>query len=141
MKKDNAFWNIVDNYENENISLFEACKSLIKLNNNDKNEAIADLELLARNKKSIIEEGSRYINILLSGENNKFYVEMWFEDYEDYIIQSIWFDTPDEAENWYHNTFDYIDENITAELMYSIIDNEGNYGDIDTLTKLSDKRW
>lgn len=62
----------------------------------------------------------------------KYYVE--FENTEDqhlFCLQSVWFDTKEEAINWYINSFDYINqETMIVSLMKSDFDENGHYTDI-----------
>lgn len=62
----------------------------------------------------------------------KYYVE--FENtlgQNQYSIQSKYFDTRDEAIQWYINNFDYVNtDEIVVSLMYAEFDNNGQLDDI-----------
>lgn len=61
----------------------------------------------------------------------KYYIE--FENTEDqnpFCLQSVWFDTKDEAVKWYIKSFDFVQsDTMRAHLMKSEVDEDGNYGD------------
>lgn len=73
----------------------------------------------------------------------KYYVEIWNKDQEfdkPYALQSKWFDTREEAENW-ANALDYVDSNFEVDLMFSMWDEEQEtYGDINFETMLFTKQ-
>lgn len=62
----------------------------------------------------------------------KYYVE--FENLEDdysYCLQSRWFDTKEQALNWYKTNFDFIrNRTMIARIMSSEFDENGEYTDI-----------
>lgn len=74
----------------------------------------------------------------------QYYIEFYTADHYDemhtanFVIQSKWFDTKDEALSWFHNSFDYIDsEEIEVDLMAAEWDdNEGCHNDIYRVVKL-----
>jgi hypothetical protein len=64
----------------------------------------------------------------------KYYVEIVHcEDSSDFAIQSKWFDTYEQATEWYKNNIEFLGENYDAYLMYAEWDETSDsYGDIDT---------
>lgn len=62
----------------------------------------------------------------------KFYVE--FENTEDqnpYCLQSVWFDTKEDAINWYIKYFDFAEmDTMCVRVMKSDVDVFGNCGDM-----------
>lgn len=62
----------------------------------------------------------------------KYYVE--FENTEDqnpFCLQSVWFDTKEEAIDWYIKYFDFVvQDTMCVCVMKGEIDEDGNYGDM-----------
>ncbi len=62
----------------------------------------------------------------------KFYVE--FENTEDqhlFCLQSVWFDTKEEAIEWYIKYFDFAEmDTMCVSVMKSEFDENGDFGDI-----------
>ena len=71
----------------------------------------------------------------------KFYVE--FENTEDqnlFCLQSIWFDTKEEAIKWYIKSFDFVQtDTMVVSVMKSIFDEDGNYTDIEFVEDITAK--
>ena len=63
----------------------------------------------------------------------KYYVE--FENTEDenpFCLQSVWFDTKEEAIDWYIKYFDFVTQDtVCVRVMKSIFDDDGEYTDIE----------
>lgn len=61
----------------------------------------------------------------------KYYIEIVNVETDDYIIQTKWFETEEEAINFMKENFDFIDRGTYAiDLMSAVFDEEGVYGDI-----------
>ncbi len=61
----------------------------------------------------------------------KYYIEIVNVETDEYIIQTKWFDTEEEAINFMKENFDFIDRGTYAlDLMSAVFDKEGVYGDI-----------
>lgn len=62
----------------------------------------------------------------------KYYVEFEnLEDYYSFCLQSKWFDTKDQALNWYKTNFDFIrNRTMVARIMSAEFDEYEVYGDI-----------
>ena len=58
----------------------------------------------------------------------KYYVEVYEKNYRDepYILQSQWFDTPQEAYAW-RDTIDYLADRFQADVMVAEFDDDGEY--------------
>ena len=67
----------------------------------------------------------------------QYYIEFYNKESGDYVIQSKWFDTQEEAEKWYFDSFDYIDkEEVGVDLMAAEWDDEeGCHQDIIVVKK------
>lgn len=68
----------------------------------------------------------------------KYYVEIVHcEDCTDFSIQSKWFDTYDQAKEWFDKDIDFLGENYDAFVMYAEYDKTSDsYGDIEQLEQL-----
>ena len=68
----------------------------------------------------------------------KYYVEIVnCEDCSDYSIQSKWFDTPQQAREWFDTNIDYLGENHDAYIMYAEWDETSDsYDDIEQFEQL-----
>ena len=68
----------------------------------------------------------------------KYYVEIVnCEDSSDYSIQSKWFDTLEQARDWFNTNIDFLGENYDAYVMYAEWDETSDsYGDIEQLEQL-----
>lgn len=65
-------------------------------------------------------------------ENRKYLVEIQLkEDFDYVVLQSQWFDTTEEARNWFDALEYFNREFLTASIMSSIFDEDDTYGDID----------
>ena len=65
-------------------------------------------------------------------ENRKYLVEIQLkEDFDYVILQSQWFDTTEDARNWFDALGHFDREFLTASIMSSIFDEDDTYGDID----------
>lgn len=61
----------------------------------------------------------------------KYYIEIVNVETDDYIIQTKWFETEEEAINFMKENFDFIYRGTYAlDLMSAVFDKEGVYGDI-----------
>lgn len=61
----------------------------------------------------------------------KYYIEIVNVETDDYIIQTKWFETEEEAIDFMKENFDFIDRGTYAiDLMSAVFDEEGVYGDI-----------
>lgn len=74
----------------------------------------------------------------------KYYVE--FEhtaDEESYCMQSDWFDTPEEATEWFVNSFDFIrTDDVVVSLMKGELDIMGNLiGDVEFVENITAKHY
>ena len=63
----------------------------------------------------------------------KYYVE--FENTEDqnpFCLQSVWFDTKEDAIKWYIKSFDFVQtDTMVVSIMKSVFDDDGEYTDIE----------
>ncbi len=73
----------------------------------------------------------------------KYYIEFWSKrNYassgENYLLQTKWFDTKEEAIKWYKDNIAFISDDLNADLMVSTLDIEADtYEDIEFLMRLS----
>lgn len=67
----------------------------------------------------------------------KYYIE--FVDFNgNFVLQSKWFDTENEALIWLLENFDFIDyDNIECFIMYADFDEEDDFGDIELSMKIT----
>lgn len=67
----------------------------------------------------------------------KYYIE--FVDFNDnFMLQSKWFDTENEALLWLLENFDFIDyDNVECSLMYADFDKDDDFGDIELSMKIT----
>lgn len=81
--------------------------------------------------KEFIEYSKRQLSV-------KYYVEIVHcEDSSDFAIQSKWFDTYEQAREWFDKDVDFLGENYNAYIMYAEWDAErDSYGDIEQLEQL-----
>lgn len=84
--------------------------------------------------KQIIE----YIHNYISSPQYKYYVEITHcENISEFIIQSKWFDTYEQAKKWFDNDIDFLGENYDVYIMYAKWDETSDsYGDIETLEQI-----
>lgn len=70
----------------------------------------------------------------------KYYIE--FADFNgNFVLQSKWFDTENEAIVWLLENFDFIDyDNIECFVMYADFDEEDDFGDIELSMKLTPRK-
>ena len=63
----------------------------------------------------------------------KYYVEFeHMSDEESYCLQSKWFDTKEDAINWYRTSFDFVrTDDIIVSVMKAEFDDNGMCGDIE----------
>ena len=68
----------------------------------------------------------------------KYFVEITHcEDASDFAIQSKWFDTYEQALDWFDNDIDFLGENYNAYMMYAEWDETSDsYGDIEKLEQI-----
>ena len=90
----------------------------------------------------ILEENSIHIKEFIEYAKQqlsvKYYVEITHcEDASDFVIQSKWFDTKEQAKEWFKNDIDFLGENYDSYLMYAEWNAESDsYGDIEQLEQL-----
>lgn len=61
----------------------------------------------------------------------KYYIEIVNVEMGEYVIQTKWFETEEDAINFMTENFDFIDRGTYAlDLMSAVFDEEGVYGDI-----------
>lgn len=74
-------------------------------------------------------------------KNYKYYVD--FENTEDqnpFCLQSMWFNTKEEAIKWYIKSFDFVQtDTMVVSVMKSIFDEDGNFGDIEFVEDITEK--
>ena len=69
----------------------------------------------------------------------KYYIELRHcDDGSNYALQSKWFDTLEQAREWYKNDIDFVGEDYDAYIMYAEYDTTSDsYGDIEQLEQLT----
>ena len=78
------------------------------------------------------------INVLEDLQNKlkvrktRYYVEFGFDNNPSYDMQSKWFDTKAEAEEWLNESIDYIADGIKVWIMKAVWEDDEMIGDIET---------
>lgn len=71
-------------------------------------------------------------NKLKKARKTRYYVEFGFDNNPSYDMQSKWFDTKAEAEEWLNESIDYIADGIKVWIMKAVWEDDEMIGDIET---------
>lgn len=71
-------------------------------------------------------------NKLKKVKKTRYYVEFGFDNNPSYDMQSKWFDTKAEAEEWLNESIDYIADGIKVWIMKAVWEDDEMIGDIET---------
>lgn len=86
---------------------------------------------------------SEFVEYVKRQLKTKYYIE--FVDKEsscDFLVQSKWFNSIEDAKQWLNNTFDYLDiDALSIFLMKADFDANGNYGDITQVEDLTKETY